>query len=244
MNQDKIGKLIAKLRKEKGLTQQELGEKVNVGSRAVSKWERGLTLPDISIINELSKILGITSDELLKGELDNSKEKSTNKKPFNYKPLLILLPIIIIIIVLIIFINNKDKNEVYLLKSLEPTEYRIDGKMIIIENDLSIIINKIEFQDYNFNQIKIKNYEYCLISDNKVIFGFSHNKLTNSLSTPMSIKKFLKTFIIDNKIEETTDTNGIINNNLILEFIFVDESNNQIIKNIKIQSIPKNKNTK
>ena len=57
MDNKKIGNLIASLRKSKGLTQQDLGDLVGVGFRAVSKWERGITMPDISIINELSKIL-------------------------------------------------------------------------------------------------------------------------------------------------------------------------------------------
>lgn len=65
MDSKEIGKLIKKLRMNKGLTQQELGDKVGVGFRAVSKWESGLTLPDISIISELSKILGVKSDYLL-----------------------------------------------------------------------------------------------------------------------------------------------------------------------------------
>ena len=81
MDQEKIGKLIAKQRKMKGLTQQQLGDMVGVGYRAVSKWETGLTMPDISNINELCKILDITSDELLKGEL-NKKEATSLQNYF------------------------------------------------------------------------------------------------------------------------------------------------------------------
>ena len=77
MDNEKIGKFIAKLRKSKNLTQQELGDLVGVGGKSVSKWERGINMPDVSIINEVSKILGITSDELLKGEFD---KKSTNEE--------------------------------------------------------------------------------------------------------------------------------------------------------------------
>ena len=68
MDQDKIGKLIAKLRKSKKLTQEQLGAKLGVNSKAVSKWECGLTTPDISIVNELAHILGITTTELLDGK--------------------------------------------------------------------------------------------------------------------------------------------------------------------------------
>ena len=54
MDNNKIGKFISRKRKQKGLTQQELGNKLFVSDKAVSKWERGLSLPDISIIGKLA----------------------------------------------------------------------------------------------------------------------------------------------------------------------------------------------
>ena len=68
MNQEKIGKFIAELRKEKNLTQAELAEKLNITKNAVSKWERGLSLMDISLLKPLSEILGVSVSELLNGE--------------------------------------------------------------------------------------------------------------------------------------------------------------------------------
>ena len=68
MDQIKIGKFIALCRKEKGLTQAQLGEKLNISDRAVSKWETGKCMPDSSIMLELCDILGITVNELLCGE--------------------------------------------------------------------------------------------------------------------------------------------------------------------------------
>ena len=68
MDQTKIGKFIAKCRKEKKLTQAQLAEKLNITDRAVSKWETGKSIPDSSIMLELCEILGITVNELLSGE--------------------------------------------------------------------------------------------------------------------------------------------------------------------------------
>ena len=68
MDQVKTGNLIAQCRKEKGLTQAALAEQLGVSDRAVSKWETGRSLPDADNMLELSRILGITVDELLKGE--------------------------------------------------------------------------------------------------------------------------------------------------------------------------------
>lgn len=68
MDQVKIGKFIASCRKEKGLTQAVLAEKLGITDRAVSKWENGKSLPDASIMLELCKILEIDVNELLTGE--------------------------------------------------------------------------------------------------------------------------------------------------------------------------------
>ena len=57
MDNNKVGKFIASLRKEKGLTQQQLGDKLFVTDKAVSKWERGLSFPDITILQKLALIL-------------------------------------------------------------------------------------------------------------------------------------------------------------------------------------------
>lgn len=65
MNQIEIGKLIAKARKGKGYTQQELASLLFVTDKAVSKWERGLSLPEHEILNKLSKILDIEVNDIL-----------------------------------------------------------------------------------------------------------------------------------------------------------------------------------
>lgn len=76
MNQVKIGIFIAKCRKDLGITQFQLAEKLGITDRAVSKWENGRSLPDASIMLDLCNILKITVNDLLRGEkdmLDNSK---------------------------------------------------------------------------------------------------------------------------------------------------------------------------
>ena len=78
MNLDKIGKFISNCRKDKKLTQEQITEKLGISDRAVSKWERGLCLPDASIMLPLCEILGINVNELLSGEMINNKDY--NKK--------------------------------------------------------------------------------------------------------------------------------------------------------------------
>ncbi|MXP76290.1 helix-turn-helix domain-containing protein [Lachnospiraceae bacterium WCA-9-b2] len=68
MNAQKTGSLIAAIRKEQNHTQQDLANELGVSSAAISKWERGIGFPDVSLIEPLATSLGITIAELLKGE--------------------------------------------------------------------------------------------------------------------------------------------------------------------------------
>jgi len=74
MNQDKIGKFILELRKEKNMTQQELADKIGVTDRAISKWENGRGLPDLSLMKPLCDELGISINEFISGEKIDKKE--------------------------------------------------------------------------------------------------------------------------------------------------------------------------
>ena len=65
MNPKTMGDIIAELRKEKGMTQKELAEKLNITDKAVSKWERNVACPDTALIPKLAEILGVSIDELM-----------------------------------------------------------------------------------------------------------------------------------------------------------------------------------
>ena len=76
MDQLKIGRFIAECRKEEKLTQMQLAEKLNITDKAISKWERGIAMPDSSIMLDLCAILGISVNELLNGGriMDNEQK--------------------------------------------------------------------------------------------------------------------------------------------------------------------------
>lgn len=85
-NNKKFADVIVKLRKEKGFTQQDLADKLHITDKAVSKWERGLSYPDITSISTLANILGVDSSyliDLCKSEdnpyLDNDKKEDIKK---------------------------------------------------------------------------------------------------------------------------------------------------------------------
>ena len=80
MDQTKIGRFIAERRKEAGLTQVQLAQKLGITDKAVSKWERGMALPDTSIMLELCDILGISVNELLSGEQINMESNNQSNE--------------------------------------------------------------------------------------------------------------------------------------------------------------------
>ena len=84
MDNVKIGNLINKLRKEKGMTQLQLAEKLHISDKTVSKWERGLGCPDVSLLTDLSGVFGVDLEKLLSGQLDANEERGGNMKKLNF----------------------------------------------------------------------------------------------------------------------------------------------------------------
>lgn len=192
MNYKEIGLFISKKRKELNMTQKELADKLNVTDKAVSKWERGLGCPDISILEVLSNILGVSILELLKGrniegkvipvvEADDYLKNTINysKKSLN-KKILDLLTIIIVGITSFIVIININ-HIMYLNK-----EYEYDFS----NNEILEDINKIE---NNINTIKntnniFDNTDYKNL--NELLNSYYNKIISNSILKYNGIKKF------------------------------------------------------
>ena len=80
----KTGLLIRDLRTKMGMTQKSLADLMNISDKTVSKWERGMGLPDVSLLVELSQIFGVNVDILLTGNMNVSDEKGVNMKNAKY----------------------------------------------------------------------------------------------------------------------------------------------------------------
>ncbi len=122
MDQIKIGKFILKCRKEKGLTQSELAEKLGVTDKSISRWENGNTMPDYSLLKELCNELDINVNELLTGEkikdkdyINKSEENLVNlrKQIDKRKKILTIISYIITSIIIIAFIINIILNRIF-----------------------------------------------------------------------------------------------------------------------------------
>lgn len=125
----KIGKYIAGKRKALGMTQKQLAEKLNMSDKSVSKWERGICLPDVSVYMELCEILGISINEFLAGEdidAENVEKKSedniiqvtkdSKKKQKNLKSILAVVTTFAVIMVLVLGV-------VFVHKVMQPKNY-------------------------------------------------------------------------------------------------------------------------
>ncbi|CUH97515.1 hypothetical protein P22_3646 [Propionispora sp. 2/2-37] len=84
MDCDKIGKLIYNLRKEKDMTQKQLADLMNISDKTISKWERGLGCPDVSLLPELSQILGVNIEDILSGTIELNETIGGNMKKLKF----------------------------------------------------------------------------------------------------------------------------------------------------------------
>ncbi len=148
MDQKKVGKFIANLRKERNLTQMQLGEKMGVLDKTVSKWERGVCSPDISLLNDLSEVLNVTTTELLRGEKAKSNISADDPKKINE--------------ILLLFLNNYyDNCYIDLIRSLD-SNYSINGLVITSDEKQFISINSVQYLVNNDSNEIVYSYEYSL----------------------------------------------------------------------------------
>lgn len=182
MNQEKIGKFIRELRKNNNLTQADLANKYNVTYQAVSKWENGKNIPDISILKQMSKDFNIDINDLLDGE-----ENKKKVKPYYF--IIGFVIVLFIILLIIIFTHNED----FEFKTLTTTcdDFTIKG---------SISYNK------DKSSIYVSNIKYCGKED-KVLYDSisgtlyeSHNNIIKKIDEYKSESK--KSITLDDYLSE------------------------------------------
>lgn len=207
MDQDKIANLIKKIRKENKLTQKQFADKYNVTYQAVSKWENGINLPDMSLLKKMSEDFNISMDSMLEGEY-KPVEKKTNKK---FIITIILLIIFILGLIAFIVINSNTDYEFKTL-STQCEDFNVTGSIVYTKNRstrATIYVSDISYcGEYNkeYNNFKCTLYE----KDKELIKEIDSYKYTEK--NKISLEEFLKkiTFEIDNyntlcdKIKEDT----------------------------------------
>ena len=161
MNQEKFGNFIKEIRKKNNLTQKEFADKFGITYQAVSKWERGLNLPDINILKDICTEYSISLDDILNG---NSLNK--NKKKGTKNLIIFLIVIFILIAVSIVLLYNKNsKNNDFHFKTLSSNceNFNISGSIAYNDKKSSIYISNIKYCGGNditqYEEIECALYE-------------------------------------------------------------------------------------
>lgn len=219
MDQEKIGKFIKDLRIKNNLTQKEFADKYNVTYQAVSKWENGKNMPDLSLLKEICKDFDVSLDDLFNGE------KSVKKSYKKY----VIIGIICIVIVLFLVIKNNNNGD-------------FSFKTITSSCDAFNISGSIAYNDKK-SAIYITNIKYCGGDDTKeyeiieCTLYESHEDIEKKISSykydgdkKIKLEKFLEnvTFKVDG-YKKTCDEH----NSLYLLINAIDSS-----KNITTYKVP------
>ncbi len=199
MNYDKIGEFIKNRRKERNLTQSELAKRINVTDKAISKWERGLGCPDVSLLEVLSKELDVSILELLQGrEIENEVIKVTEADDYikstinisndltknkikNIFNRIIELSIVFIVLLLTILniIQFKYMDKEYTYRVTRDTYETMTGALTMIDNN----INKIKNSKTIFNNEDYELIVNYLEEDNKKINNIYYLKKIKELKS-------------------------------------------------------------
>ena len=210
MNYEQIGKFIQKKRKEKNLTQKELAQKLNITDKAISKWERGLGCPDVSILELLANELDVSILEILKGRIiENEIIKVTEANDYieetikytkqnkieTTNKIITFLIISITLLLLILNIENITRmNKKYEYDFNNETVKEIKNQLNKLKNNIEIIEN---------NQGKFKNDEYEQIK-----------KELKNIKDKINNSKLLQ---YENKTELTLKDIYIIDDNILVD---------------------------
>lgn len=217
MEQEKIGKFIAECRKKQNLTQAQLGEKLGVTDKAVSKWENGLRLPDVTILNDLSNILNVTTTELLNGKSFTQDIQSITASETQYYQ--------IINKELLLFLNDHYNNcSIYLVQS-ENSDYFIEG--LIIDSKENDFINISFIKNKNREIDLVYSYEYSFSIENDTIYKIGNVLLyeykKEDLAIPFNkILQEIKMYIIRKNNQNNVYADPL-NRSLILQIKYINQ---------------------
>ena len=167
MNQKKIGDFISKLRKEKNLTQEQLGQKLGVSNKTISRWENGNYLPDISLFEPISQEFNISINELLKGERIEKDEELKeshknilnilNKNKVEKKKIKIFIGIICLLLIFALIIVLYQSYTLQNIKEDTETHLVFKNDLYINEKEVELTRNEyliLHFLDKTDSQIK------------------------------------------------------------------------------------------
>ena len=221
MDQEKVGLFIKDIRKKNGLTQKQFADKLGVTYQAVSKWENGINLPEISILKQISKDFNVSIENILDG---NNNKLKNNKKIIMISSISLLFVIITIIIFL--FINQGKESFKFKTLSTDCGEFNVSGSLAYDKYKSSIYISNINYCGGNDNtvykEIECNLYEKNDNSNTKISSCKSEDdnvKLEDYLkNVKLNIDNYIKTCKNYNEDSLYLEINAKDNNNKITTY--------------------------
>ena len=221
MNQERMGKFIAELRKENNMTQDELAKKIPISRQAISKWERGISVPNSDTLLILSKLFKVSVNEILFGEKINNinKEKfeqislklydNVTKKKKIIKCMCIIIILLVFSFLSYYFINSYKKIKVYSVSG-ESESYALNEGIFIKTNEkIYLRLGNIESSDdikkLNLYYVENNNEKNLLVSTTNDFIQIVDFKNRNEFLNFKNIN-----YIIKNMILEIENENGEI----------------------------------
>lgn len=194
-----FGLYLSKLRKEKGITQKELASKLCVTVSAISKWERGKCMPEITKIKELSEIFSISVNDLLNCNSFQNKESEEKRMPLfskiNFQQVIPLLACLLIIAFVVFFIHFEKGRKETIEDSKIITSYdSIEKARIQKEAELSQIV-----------ETSVKEMIRTQIEDVSIAFSYSDSCISTALISLVNCKDFINETQKENIKEMVSD---------------------------------------
>lgn len=205
-----VGNFIATLRKEKGLTQEKLGEQLGVSSKTVSKWERGVNAPDIFLLESLSNILDVDIKEILNGERISKNSLSKKHRRTIIKIITAIFLVILLSFPVLFTIFNYNTVQIYNIKS-KTDKYFVTGFIMYNKERNVLLINNIDLYDKNVGtekEDKIKSIIIGVHSGDKVVFSVSYDVSPGEDLQTISSYLLNRTYYVDEVVEDGMEVFG------------------------------------
>lgn len=221
MDKYKFGEFIYSQRKKLGLTQDELGRMLNVTNKAVSKWETGETLPEVSSLEALSSALNVTIDELLTQKKADTKEVVIEKKNYFFviASVILLITSLVLSIILANSLSEKETKENITLANFNKyylvtpcNSFDVNGSTLTINGSISKLYEIenpkliLSFNIHYFYENLMGGESELLYYDREISYSDENNDFILTLTPKSEINNFKQftSFTIDYEVKEVS----------------------------------------
>ena len=180
--QEKLGNFIKEIRQKNNLTQKELADKLGITYQAVSKWERGLNMPDKIIIKQIAKEFNVSIEDIFNGEYQQEVKNNKYLKP------IIILVLLLMIIIITIIVTTKENDFKFKTITTSCDNFTLSGSLSYNKSKSAIYISNIEYCGQD-SKLTYSEIECILYEKNNNI----EKQISSYHKNNINLESFLKT---------------------------------------------------